>query len=352
VAQEVDVPMFSWPRVESPSPPVDDLDLTCPACAATGRLLRLLVDPGCRLAQCSTCGTQYLRRPTGGWAPDGSSALATSEQTSEHSADGTESQYWDPYKFVVYESDDVRRGYDARYDLAFQMARAQVGPATSVLDVGCGIGNFLEWARRHGLQGTGVDVDAQAIAVAQSRGLTAGFADDVEALLGNDPTVDVLTLWDVIEHVFDPEAFLGQFLVRLKPGGAILLETPDAAFPVRALLRGLHAASGGRLNMVDTMYYWEHKVYFTEEGLRRLLAAHGCDLLAVRRLPSPRAKMELTFSHVVEDQGSWSHRLLAGAWPVAESVFRHLGRGNKLIALARRRPDVGDRDRPATGSAG
>lgn len=314
----------------SPVAPVDGLDLRCPACAATGRPLRLVVDPGCRLVRCRQCATQYLRRLPGDPAA-GTGAEATDP--------GTDSEYWEQYKFDVYGSEDVRRGYHERYDLGFAMVRSRIGQVGSVLDVGCGIGNFLDWATRQGLEAVGVDVDAGAVATVRGRGLAAALPEDLDSLLGGDGTTDVVTMWDVVEHVYDPAEFVGSFVPRLRPGGALLLETPDAAFPVRAVFRALHHVSRGRIDFAGSMYYWEHKVYFTEEGLRRLLAAHGCEVLAVRRLTSPRAKMQHEFAHRLETKATVSKRLLSRWWPVTEAVFRRLGWGNKLIVLARRRPD-------------
>jgi 2-polyprenyl-3-methyl-5-hydroxy-6-metoxy-1,4-benzoquinol methylase len=332
-----------------PKSVLEGLDVTCPACGSAGRPLSLVVEPGCRLVRCRSCGTQYLRRIVGD----------TSDQDRFGGADvpeagaaqiGTDSEYWESYKFAVYDSDDVRRGYDERYDLAFELLRSHDGEPSSVLDVGCGVGNFLDWARRHGLDAAGVDVEPRAVIAARERGLKAAVPDELDRLLGDSGKVDVLTLWDVIEHVFEPDSMLRSVLPHVAPGGAILLETPDAAFPVRILFRALHRLSGGRIDLVSTMYYWEHKIYFTEEGLRRLLAANGCELVEVRRLTSPRAKMAHTFSHNLEQHRSLGGRLVAGAWPLAERFFRRLGWGNKLVVLARRLPS-GERGTPAVGDA-
>lgn len=323
------------------------LDVACPACGAPGRPLALVVEPGCRLVGCPRCGTQYLRRvQTGPVSADGSTAGGD-----DATRTGTDSEYWEEYKFAVYDSDDVRRGYDERYDLAFGMLRARAGEVGTVLDVGCGVGNFLDWARRHGLEAVGVDVEPRAVAAARSRGLTAAVPDELDEVLGSSGHVDVLTLWDVVEHVFEPDAFLGRFVPRVAPGGALLLETPDAAFPVRAVFRALHWLSRGRVDLVGAMYYWEHKVYFTEAGLRRLLAAQGCELVEVRRLTSPRAKMAHTFSHDLERHPSLAGWFLAWAWPLAERIFGRLGWGNKLVVLARRLPPEGDDDRPPSAGA-
>ncbi|WP_448611155.1 class I SAM-dependent methyltransferase [Geodermatophilus sp. URMC 60] len=305
---------------------VPERDRSCPACGGEGRPLRLVVDPGCQLIRCRTCRTQYLRR------------LPSTEASSV--GDGVDSEYWEQYKFALYDSDDVRRGYDERYELAFDMVGPAVPSAASVLDVGCGVGNFLDWARRRGLRGLGIEVDGVAIQTARDRGLAVGQQDELSEWLGEHECVDVLTLWDVIEHVFEPDALVAQVIDRLRPGGALLLETPDAAFPIRAVLRGLHRLTGGRVDLVGVMYYWEHKVYFTEAGLRSLLARHGCDIVQTRRLTSPRAKMQRTFSYLAGKDRDFYSRMLAVGWPAAERFFRVLGWGNKLVVVARRRPDA------------
>jgi 2-polyprenyl-3-methyl-5-hydroxy-6-metoxy-1,4-benzoquinol methylase len=330
--EETDMAMLSRSRSRAVA---EGLDVACPACESPGRPLALVVEPGCRLVRCSGCGTQYLRRIEPG---PGAGGRPTVDGDADGTRPSTDSEYWEEYKFELYDSEDVRRGYDERYDFAFGMLRGRTGAARTVLDVGCGVGNFLDWARRHGLEGVGVDVEARAVAAARDRGLVAAVPEELDEVVGTLGRVDVLTMWDVVEHVFEPGDFLGQFVPYVAPGGALLLETPDAAFPVRAVFRALHWISRGRVDLIGAMYYWEHKVYFTEAGLRRLLSTHGCELVEVRRLTSPRAKMAHTFSHGLERQPSLSGRLLAGAWPLAERVFRRLGWGNKLVVLARRLP--------------
>lgn len=296
-------------------------DLTCPACGDGARELSHVVEQRYRLLRCTGCGTEFLRDPR----PAGS-------------VDGTDSEYWEDYKFAVYASPEVRRGYEERYAFAFGRLAARTGSVPgSVLDVGCGIGNFLAWSAAQGAAVTGVDVDATAVAGARERGLTAVLPDGLDAAL--DGPVDVLTMWDVIEHVADPRAFVADVVDRLRPGGHLLLETPDAAFPVRPAVRALNRLSGGRVDLAKNMYYWEHKIYFTEQGLRRLLAPFGVELVEVHRLTSPQAKMQATFDHLAEGrEASTVDTLLARGWPVAEQVFRRVGRGNKLVVVARRRP--------------
>jgi 2-polyprenyl-3-methyl-5-hydroxy-6-metoxy-1,4-benzoquinol methylase len=277
---------------------------------------RLLVQDAYRLFACAGCRTQYL-------LPDGDAP-----------ADGD--GYWEPYKFEVYGRREVQRAFDARYNRMLADTAARVGPVGSVLDVGCGIGNFLEFAVSRGIRAVGTDVEARAIATARERGYTAFGPADLDAAVP-DGSVDALTMWDVIEHLPDPAAILGAMAAKVRAGGALLFETPDAAFPVRGALRLLYAASGGRINLTPPMYYWEHKVYFTEAGMAALLARVGADPVLVRRETSVREKMSAQFGHDAED-GDALHRTLARTWPALETAARRAGRGNKLMIVAQLRP--------------
>jgi SAM-dependent methyltransferase len=199
------------------------------------------------------------------------------------------------------------------------------------LDVGCGIGNFLAFAEAQGLEAFGVDIEPAAVEAAKARGLVADVQGNLDQLLTPE-SVDALTMWDVIEHLFDPEAVMSQALITLRPGGAVLLETPDARFWMRRVILWLRTLSLGTVDFVDYMYYWEHKIYFTERGLARLLDRLGCQVVDVHRRTSPREKMQGIF-----DEGAkadWHSRALSIVWPLLESVTRRTAKGNKLMVIA------------------
>jgi len=294
-------------------------DTRCPACLGTGRPLRLVADGCYRLVRCRRCRTEYFR-PDPGLSGSGLPAPV--------------SEYWEQYKLDVYADDAVQHDYEARYRSTIEAAESAVGRLESVLDVGCGIGNFVQYAQDRSIRAVGVDVDATAVRAAQDRGLAVRSSDELDAWLA-DGSVDAVTLWDVIEHLYDPEPVLRAALRKLRPGGAVLLETPDARFPLRRAVLAVHAASRGRADLTGPLYYWEHKIYFSQAGLRSLLARVGCEVVHVRHETSPRAKMQELFSR--HSAGSPLHRVLARLWPVLETAARRARRGNKLILVARRR---------------
>ena len=293
--------------------------IECPACRTPGAAQTGLLSKGrYELRRCVGCDSQFYRELDVGDGEERDDDL-----------------YWEAYKFDVYGNSDVKRAFEARYASVLEDAERVVGPISSVLDIGCGIGNFVEFAQRRGLRVVGSDVSPTAVEEARRRGLEVLHADAVDQELA-DESLDALTMWDVIEHLADPQPALEAALRKVRPGGAVLMETPDGGFPVRRQLLALNRLTRGKADLTGPMYYWEHKIYFTEEGLRRLLDAVGVDLLVVRRATSVREKMTQQFG-VNARKGSRKARILKATWPVLETVFRTTGHGNKLLIVGRRR---------------
>jgi 2-polyprenyl-3-methyl-5-hydroxy-6-metoxy-1,4-benzoquinol methylase len=300
----------------------------CPACRGPGKRLGLLIDSSYRLYRCTSCKTEFFRLD--GDAP---STSRTSEQ----------SEYWEPHKFAFYSDPRVRQAFARRYGAMIDIATRRVAPVHSILDVGCGTGNFLSFAERRGLRAVGVDVEPHAVAAARSRGLDSHQIDDLNALSADEP-FDALTMWDVIEHVVDPYDTVRALLPRVRPGGTLMFETPDGAFPARRAVLRLHSVSRGRVDLTPPFYYWEHKVYFTEAGFRALMDRLGCEVVDVRRMTSVREKMAAVLGYEAATHATVGRRTLAAAWPALERVSGLAGFGNKLLIVARvrRAPDEAD----------
>lgn len=96
-----------------------------------------------------------------------------------------------------------------------------------LLDVGCATGNYLAEMRRGGWQVQGVELQAEAAAYAQQRFGLDVFCGDL--LDGRFPAnhFNVVTLWDVLEHTFDPVAILSEIGRILQPGGLVIFSIPD-----------------------------------------------------------------------------------------------------------------------------
>lgn len=97
-----------------------------------------------------------------------------------------------------------------------------------LLDVGCGSGVFLRRWKNLGWDVHGVEMDPAAVSVArkvsQSDNVVMGTVDDLDS----NEQYDVITLIHVIEHLLDPLETLEKCRNLLKPGGKLILSTPNA----------------------------------------------------------------------------------------------------------------------------
>lgn len=138
-----------------------------------------------------------------------------------------------------------------------------------LLDVGCALGFFVDEAAQRGWQAEGLEFSTYAVAEAQRRGLRvqAGTLENVDLPAAR---FDVLTLYDVIEHVPDPRAVLQAAARLLHPGGLLELTTPD--------VDSLPARLAGR-RWIGYKLSEEHLYYFAQPTLRRLLAETGFEVI-------------------------------------------------------------------------
>ena len=95
-----------------------------------------------------------------------------------------------------------------------------------LLDVGAHIGVFVEVAQERGWQAVGVEPSRWAVEQGRQRGLRMiqGTLRDAEL---DSASFDVVTMWDVVEHLLDPLADIGEVARVLKPGGVFCVHTID-----------------------------------------------------------------------------------------------------------------------------
>jgi 2-polyprenyl-3-methyl-5-hydroxy-6-metoxy-1,4-benzoquinol methylase len=96
-----------------------------------------------------------------------------------------------------------------------------------LLDVGCSSGAFLLTARKLGLETAGVEPSADAAETARRAGLNV-FTGFLQAARFPDASFDAATLIEVIEHLRDPRSLLAECRRVLRPGGILLVTTPNA----------------------------------------------------------------------------------------------------------------------------
>ena len=96
-------------------------------------------------------------------------------------------------------------------------------PGGRLLDVGCGTG----WLAEHFADYTGLDVSAEAVAIATGKGRNVHHSNLDLALPFEDGDFDNAVLKDILEHVVDPAATLREVYRVLKPGAVVFASSPD-----------------------------------------------------------------------------------------------------------------------------
>ena len=98
-----------------------------------------------------------------------------------------------------------------------------------ILDVGCGTGANLLMLSKYG-EAEGVDISEDALAFCRERGLDKVRLGAGEKLPYDDGTFDLVTAFDVVEHMDDDLAGLREMRRVLRPGGRVLLFVPTFMF--------------------------------------------------------------------------------------------------------------------------
>jgi ubiquinone/menaquinone biosynthesis C-methylase UbiE len=156
---------------------------------------------------------------------------------------------------------------------------AHVAPGQTVLDLGSGAGEFSAALREAGATPVAVDVAAEALRRAGARvpGLDARLWRSGEPLPAEDCSVDVVWAGEVIEHVADVAPWLSEVRRVLRPGGTLLLTTPDHG---RATLLALALSS----RRFDAHFEprSDHVRFFSRRTLAALLDDLGFDVAELR----------------------------------------------------------------------
>jgi 2-polyprenyl-3-methyl-5-hydroxy-6-metoxy-1,4-benzoquinol methylase len=270
--------------------------LTCPC---GGRYDRVLVsEPRYRIVRCGACGL--------------------------HATDPRQAD--DHYDDSYFEKNYLERADHWRRSHAYWFRRVVAPlfhdrPRPRILDVGCGIGLFLStvssrWDR------VGLEPAGTACEIARAR-----FGLDVKALrledLEPEGGFDVVTFWDVVEHLPDPIGTLRAAARHLRPDGYLVVKVPDIDRAAR--LAGRLLARAGKGTVV--FQAGAHLYQFDRRSLRSTLRRAGYDPLELGSHTPPYGLRAFFMP------GRLSGR-------VARLVLHAAGLSRTLVAVARARQAV------------
>lgn len=138
-----------------------------------------------------------------------------------------------------------------------------------LLDIGCATGEFLEVADHRGWLVQGIEISTYAANIAKDKGIPvfAGVLEEAKFPFGS---FDVVTMWDLIEHIKDPLNHLREIKRILKPNGFIGISTPN--------FESLRARIEGR-NWWGFKESQEHLYFFSPKTLRNMLEKTGFEIV-------------------------------------------------------------------------
>ena len=286
------------------------VDVDCPFCGDRDAEQAFEKD-GFPYAECRACASLFASpRPT-------AEALGDYARTSEAV------EYWSTHFYK--ETAEARRVqmFRPRAVLAVDLVRRGLVPAQGrFADIGAGYGVFLEEVRALNAFGEviGIEPDARLAAISRERGFTI-VEHTIEEIPAGSLAVDLATAFEVIEHVFDPLAFLRACAAVLAPGGVLLFTTLTASgFDIQVLWEESRSVTPP-----------QHLNFGSIAGLERLIARAGLEQISVTT--PGRLDVDIVRNRVEADLSlpvSRFARSLVRASDDVRAAFQQFLAGNRL----------------------
>jgi 2-polyprenyl-3-methyl-5-hydroxy-6-metoxy-1,4-benzoquinol methylase len=152
----------------------------------------------------------------------------------------------------------------------YRLITSKIKPKSNfkLLDIGCAYGYYLDLARLYGWDVMGVELNPEAVREASEIFKLDIKPGRVHDHAFEDASFDLITCWDLVEHLQDPKAFFQENNRILKTGGSLVLTTPDiSSLPSRVM--------GKRWMGYKTI---EHIHFFSKETLSKYFEKTGFEL--------------------------------------------------------------------------
>lgn len=226
--------------------------ISCPLCGSHQSTPIYVVDEhhrsdlrsSIRIVKCTSCSVVYLSSP-------------------DHSFQSDLYEYYSEHMLCTHSSPNAASLNSISYLRVLRKLQKYTSSSiSSILDVGCGDGSFVEVCIKHGFNCQGIDLSASAVSLAQARRLPVTLTSAFDSNF-NSKTFDLITLFEVIEHVDEPLKLIDRLASLLSDSGLLYLTTPNYSSVERFILQSKWP-----------VFHSEHITYFTSYQMRRLIQKH------------------------------------------------------------------------------
>jgi 2-polyprenyl-6-hydroxyphenyl methylase/3-demethylubiquinone-9 3-methyltransferase len=208
-----------------------------------------------------------------------------------------------------------------------------------VLDIGCGGGLFLSLLKQAGAQVIGIELsDSRAQYAKTTHGLTVDKHPIEHEFWqkGYANHFDMVTLWDVIEHVNYPYEALSSAANVLKLGGYLLIDTPCRDSFYHRVGEITYKLTGGKyptfLNAMYSSHLFGHKQIFSITEMRELFEAIGMDIVEMKKFHELSFPYEFYLKKLIRSEALARLLLL-----FVRAFFRLFKIRNKMLVVGRKR---------------
>lgn len=246
-------------------PARSELNRSCPVCENSDRQQCQLwcAIPEFEVLRCRTCGVAFINKVV-----------------NDNFGFGVDHEVAEDPTLAMKAANDFRR-LKEKLSLAGVAGRS----GFRLLDVGCGMGTFLQQAQQASWNVAGLELSPTEAAYArEQRGLTVYNCSIESATNFPCDSFDVITMFGVIEHLGNPRGAAKECARMLRSNGFLVLQTPAEDGFMRRLGRLLYWASGGLITFqVKQLYQMGggHSACFSRRSIKELMARCGFDVLSV-----------------------------------------------------------------------
>ncbi len=185
-----------------------------------------------------------------------------------------------------------------------------------IMDIGCGAGYFLDEAQKRGWEVYGTEYSERLINLLSEKNITI-HAGALNTSNYQDDYFDVITSFEVIEHINTPASEVNKIHQLLRKGGLIYLTTPNFNSLLRLRLKSKY----------NVIQYPEHLSYFTPKTLRKLFDSNGFKTIKIETTG-------ISFTRLKTSQGKSTQKILSGTSD--DEKIRHAIEENKTLKIVKR----------------